>query len=64
MHGGCHGGGERSVNAELCEIVDEIVEMIKVEMIKSGGKPFPPAAAGNGVAAARIGSIARLQAAA
>lgn len=35
--GGCHGDDERKVFDELCEIVDEVIEMLKAE-----GKPLPP----------------------
>jgi predicted RNase H-like HicB family nuclease len=36
--GGCHGPDERAVFEELCQIVDEVVEIYKKE-----GKPLPPA---------------------
>ncbi|CAK0771478.1 Type II toxin-antitoxin system HicB family antitoxin [Gammaproteobacteria bacterium] len=29
FHGGCHGHDERQVFAELCEIVDEVIELYK-----------------------------------
>lgn len=35
--GGCHGDDEKQVFAELCEIVEEVVEMIKAD-----GNPLPP----------------------
>lgn len=35
--GGCHGDDEKAVFEELCEIVDEVVEMLKAD-----GKPLPP----------------------
>ena len=38
MMGGCHGLDERAVFDELCQIVDEWIEMYKRE-----GKPLPPA---------------------
>lgn len=38
MLGGCHGPDERAVFEELCQIVDEVVEIYKKE-----GKPLPPA---------------------
>ena len=45
MHGGCHGDDERAVYAELCDIVEEIVELYRED-----GKALPPATAGNGKA--------------
>ncbi len=39
--GGCHGTDERAVFAELCEIVDETIDLYQAE-----GKPLPPATAG------------------
>jgi len=36
--GGCHGPDERAVFEELCQIVDETIEIYKSE-----GKPLPPA---------------------
>ena len=41
IYGGCHGDDEQSVFAELCQIVDEVVEMLVAE-----GKPLPPATSG------------------
>jgi predicted RNase H-like HicB family nuclease len=41
LYGGCHGSDEREVFAELCEIVDEAVELYKAE-----GKPLPPPTSG------------------
>ena len=43
--GGCHGDDEKSVFNELCEIVDEAIELIHLE-----GKPLPPATAGRDLA--------------
>jgi predicted RNase H-like HicB family nuclease len=37
IHGGCHGDDERQVFAELCQIVEEAVELYKKD-----GKPLPP----------------------
>ena len=45
MYGGCHGDDEQKVFEELCEIVEEIVEMIKTD-----GDPLPPPTAGKGLA--------------
>jgi predicted RNase H-like HicB family nuclease len=36
--GGCHGDDERQVFAELCQIVDEAVDLYRQD-----GKPLPPA---------------------
>lgn len=41
IYGGCHGDDEKQVFAELCEIVDEAVEICRRE-----GKPLPPPTAG------------------
>ena len=45
MDGGCHGDDERAVYAELCDIVEEIVELYRED-----GKSLPPPTAGNGIA--------------
>jgi predicted RNase H-like HicB family nuclease len=36
FYGGCHGADEKEVFAELCEIVDETIELYKKD-----GKPLP-----------------------
>lgn len=41
FYGGCHGSDERQVFAELCEIVEETIEIYKQD-----GKPLPSATAG------------------
>ena len=41
VYGGCHGEDEEAVFHELCQIVDEAVELYKRE-----GKPLPPPTAG------------------
>lgn len=41
LYGGCHGDDEREVFQELCEIVDEVVELYHRE-----GRTLPPATAG------------------
>ena len=41
----CHGDDEAEVYAELCQIVDEWLEIFKQD-----GKPLPPPTAGQGVA--------------
>ena len=45
MYGGCHGDDERAVYAELCDIVEEVIQLYRQE-----GKPLPPPTAGNGKA--------------
>lgn len=40
-YGGCHGDDEKAVFAELCEIVEETVELYKKD-----GKPLPPPTCG------------------
>lgn len=39
--GGCHGDDEQAVFSELCEIVEETLDLFKKE-----GKPLPPPTAG------------------
>jgi len=41
FYGGCHGSDEKRVFAELCEIVEETLELYKQD-----GKSLPPATAG------------------
>ena len=41
----CHGDDEAQVYAELCNIVDEWIELLQQE-----GKPLPPPTAGRNVA--------------
>ena len=36
VYGGCHGDDERQVFAELCQIVDEVIHLYRVD-----GKPLP-----------------------
>ena len=45
MDGGCHGDDERKVFDELCEIVDE-----EIELYHAVGKSLPPSTAGKGMA--------------
>ncbi|HEY7548632.1 MAG TPA: hypothetical protein VH913_03835 [Hyphomicrobiaceae bacterium] len=45
IRGGCHGDDERQVFDELCQIVEEAIELYRQD-----GKPFPPATAGRGLA--------------
>lgn len=37
LYGGCHGDDEKEVFAELCEIVEEVIELYKKD-----GKQLPP----------------------
>ena len=41
LFGGCHGPDEKAVFDELCQIVDEAIELYKAE-----GKPLPPPTSG------------------
>lgn len=45
LYGGCHGDDERQVFEELCQIVDEALELYQ-----SDGKPLPPATSGRDLA--------------
>ena len=42
IYGGCHGGDEKLVFAELCDVVDEAIALYKQD-----GKDLPPATAGH-----------------
>jgi predicted RNase H-like HicB family nuclease len=39
--GGCHGDDEQAVFSELCDIVEETLDLLKKE-----GKPLPPSTSG------------------
>lgn len=41
LYGGCHGDDETEVFKELCQIVDETLELLKQD-----GKPLPPPTSG------------------
>jgi predicted RNase H-like HicB family nuclease len=45
FYGGCHGDDEKQVFSELCEIVEETIELYHKD-----GKSLPPATAGLGLA--------------
>lgn len=45
IYGGCHGVDERRVFEELCQIVDEAIELYRLD-----GKPLPPATSGRDLA--------------
>lgn len=42
---GCHGGDEKAVFAELCQIVEEAIDLYKAD-----GKPLPPPTSGRDLA--------------
>ncbi len=41
IYGGCHGDDEKSVFDELCQVVQEAIELYQKE-----GKPLPPSTSG------------------
>jgi predicted RNase H-like HicB family nuclease len=41
IHGGCHGEDEKSVFAELCQIVEEAIQLYEAEK-----RPLPPVTSG------------------
>ena len=41
LHGGCHGADEQQVFEELCQIVEETIDLYHQE-----GKPLPPSTSG------------------
>jgi predicted RNase H-like HicB family nuclease len=41
IYGGCHGLDEQAVFAELCQIVEEAIDLCKTD-----GRPLPPATSG------------------
>ena len=45
VYGGCHGDNEQQVFGELCDIVEEAIQLIHSE-----GKPLPPATSGRDLA--------------
>jgi len=45
IYGGCHGEDEKRVFEELCLVVDEAIELYRVQ-----GKPLPPPTAGRDLA--------------
>jgi hypothetical protein len=45
VYGGCHGMDERAVFAELCEIVEDAIELCKKD-----GQPLPPRTSGRDLA--------------
>lgn len=45
VYGGCHGKDERAVFDELCDIVEEAIEIYRTE-----DRPLPPATSGRDLA--------------
>ncbi len=45
LYGGCHGDDEQQVFAQLCQIVDETIELYRAD-----GKTLPPPTAGRDLA--------------
>jgi len=45
IYGGCHGDDEQRVFEELCQIVEEAIELYRKE-----GRPLPPATSGRDLA--------------
>ena len=41
FYGGCHGDDEKSVFAELCQLVEETIELFQKD-----GRPLPPPTSG------------------
>ncbi|GKS57475.1 hypothetical protein YTPLAS18_10020 [Nitrospira sp.] len=41
IYGGCHGSDEKAVLYELCQIIEEAVDLCRKD-----GKPLPPATSG------------------
>ena len=41
MYGGCHGSDEKKVFDELCEVVEEMIELYRKD-----GNPLPPPTSG------------------
>jgi len=53
LHGGCHGDDERKVFEELCQIVDEVIQLYHAD-----GKPLPPPTAGSELASKLLEQVA------
>lgn len=50
LFGGCHGKDERQVFEQLCQIVDETIELYHQD-----GKPLPPPTSGRDIANKMLG---------
>ena len=42
LYGGCHGDDERQVFEELCQVVEETIDLYRQD-----GRPLPPATSGH-----------------
>ena len=49
FYGGCHGDDERAVFSELCQLVEEMVQLYQTE-----GRPLPPPTSGHDFANAIV----------
>jgi predicted RNase H-like HicB family nuclease len=49
INGGCHGSDEQAVFAELCQIVEEAIQIYKID-----NKPLPPATSSHDYANKRL----------
>lgn len=54
FYGGVHGDDEQSVFAELCQVVEETVELYELEK-----RPLPPVTSGHDWANAIVNSVTR-----
>lgn len=52
FYGGCHGDDESQVFAELCEIVDDTIDLYKQE-----GRPLPPPTSGKDYANRMLNNV-------
>ncbi|MGH8606083.1 MAG: hypothetical protein ACREX9_01260 [Gammaproteobacteria bacterium] len=52
FYGGCHGDDESQVFAELCEIVDDTIDLYKQE-----GSPLPPTTSGKDYANRMLNTV-------
>jgi predicted RNase H-like HicB family nuclease len=52
FYGGCHGDDESQVFAELCEIVDDTIDLYKQE-----GSPLPPPTSGKDYANRTLNTV-------
>jgi predicted RNase H-like HicB family nuclease len=52
FYGGCHGDDESRVFAELCEIVDDTIDLYKQE-----GRPLPPPTSGKDYAVRMLNTV-------
>ena len=50
LYGGCHGDDERKVFEQLCQIVDETIDLYHQD-----GKPLPPPTSGRDIANKMLG---------